>query len=261
MSVATVLLAGAAAVPIGSFLNVVIERSPTTIGLRAEVPESVDGDAAPVVPRTTKWLGVPVHPWILRRGSRAELPERWLLAELSTVAVFMVLATRYGDQAAILPLLVLGASLVAVTFVDLEHLRIPDRITFPTLGLLGVSLVAVSIHLDAEARIRSALVGSVVYFVLLLLPHLVSPKGMGFGDVKLALVMGLALGWVGWHQDAPTLGPLRLVLYALMLGSLLGVVFGLAHSVVTKQRGAFPFGPALALACLVVVIYAPQLRY
>ena len=86
-------------------------------------------------------------------------------------------------------------------------------------------------------------------------------EAMGFGDVKLALPMGMVLGWVGWHPLAPTAGPLRLVLYALMLGSFLGVAFGLVHAGLTGRRGAFPFGPALALACLIVVLYAPQLRY
>ena len=99
--------------------------------------------------------------------------------------------------------------------------------------------------------------------MLLFVPHLVYPAGMGFGDVKLALVMGLYLGWLGWAPDSPTsyTGPLRLVLYALMLGCILGVVFGLVSQVATRRRGAFPFGPALALGCLVVVLFATELRY
>lgn len=261
MSALNIVAAGALGVPVGSFLNVVIERSPSATGLRAEVPRSAEGDDTASVPPISSWLGIPVHPWILRRGSRSGLPGRWLQAELATVAVFAVLTARYGEELAVVPLLILGASLVAVTFVDLEHLRIPDRITFPTLGLLSVSIVAVSIRNDAETTIRAAVVGALVYFGLLLLPHLVSPRGMGFGDVKLALPMGMVLGWVGWHPLAPTVGPLRLVLYALMLGSFLGVAFGLLHAALTRRKGAFPFGPALAFGCLIVVLYAPQLRY
>ena len=95
-----------------------------------------------------------------------------------------------------------------------------------------------------------------MYFGLLLVAHLVSPRGMGFGDVKLALLMGMFLGWLGWAPDEQVVGPVRLVLYALVLGCVLGVVFGLAHRVLTKEREGFPFGPSLAVACLVVLVLA-----
>ena len=81
---------------------------------------------------------------------------------------------------------------------------------------------------------------------------------MGFGDVKLALVMGLFLGWLGWAPNEEVLGPVRLVLYALMLGCLTGVVFGIGHAAITRRRGEFPFGPALAAACIVVTIWLPD---
>lgn len=249
-----VALLAVVGVPVGSFLNVVIERTPGRVPLRVPVgPEAG-------VPAVDSWLGIPVHPWLFRRGERAGLAQRWLAVELTTAAAFAVLAARYGDEWSVVPLLILAAGLVAVTFVDLEHLRIPDRITFPTLGLVAGAIVVVSIERHAEDALTAACIGSAVYFVLLLVPHLISPRGMGFGDVKLALLMGLVLGWVGWHPVAPVAGPVRLVLYALILGCLLGVVFGLAHAAITRKRGEFPFGPSLAAACLVVVLYAPQLR-
>jgi prepilin signal peptidase PulO-like enzyme (type II secretory pathway) len=181
--------------------------------------------------------------------------------ELITMAVFAELAVRYGDSSVLVPLLVLGASLVAISVVDLQLLRIPDRITFPTLALAVPLIVAVSVQHDVTDYIRAALLGSAAYFLLLFVTHLVYPAGMGFGDVKLALVMGLYLGWLGWTPLAPLAGPLRLVLYALMLGCLLGVLFGVGVQVVTRRKGAFPFGPALALGCLVVVLFAADLRY
>jgi leader peptidase (prepilin peptidase) / N-methyltransferase len=107
---------------------------------------------------------------------------------------------------------------------------------------------------------RGALVGMVGYFVLLLVPHLVYPKGMGFGDVKLALLMGLHLGWLGWSAAAPVAGPVRIVLWALVLGSALGALFGGVVALATKRNGAFPFGPALAAACFVLVLASPALR-
>jgi leader peptidase (prepilin peptidase)/N-methyltransferase len=252
VSTGVTIAAALAGVPVGAFLNVVVERTPHKVPLRgAWAEEDIPALA---------WAGVPVQPFLLRGGRRGRaLPGRWLAVEVATVASFAILTSRYGGSTAYLPMLVLAAALVAISFVDLEHLRIPDRITFPALAVSIPAVVIVSMDLDATGALRGAVVGCIAYFLLLLLPHLVYPRGMGFGDVKLALLMGLYLGWVGWTSNEPTAGPLRLVLYALVLGCLMGVVFGLAHAAVTKRRGEFPFGPALAVACLIIVYFAPEL--
>jgi leader peptidase (prepilin peptidase)/N-methyltransferase len=238
---------------VGSVLNVLIDRVP----YRAPLRGPRDGEA--VAPQS--WLGVPAQPWVLRRGvgPQGSLPIRWLWVEVVTVAAFMELAVQYGDTYDLVPLLVLAACLVTVSVIDLQLLRIPDRITFPTLALALPLIVLVSVHYDTTERINAALIGSAAYFLLLFVTHLVYPAGMGFGDVKLALVMGLYLGWLGWTDDFPIAGPVRLVLYGLMLGCVLGVVFGLAMRLVTKAR-AFPFGPSLAVGCYVVVLFASDLR-
>jgi leader peptidase (prepilin peptidase)/N-methyltransferase len=149
---------------------------------------------------------------------------------------------------------------VAVSVIDLQLQRIPDRITFPTLALSLPLVALVSVQQDATETVRGALIGAATYFLLLLVTHLVYPAGMGFGDVKLALVMGLYVGWLGWDADFPIAGPVRLVLFALMLGCVIGVAFGLTLRAVTKDRGAFPFGPALALGCYLIVLFAYDLR-
>jgi leader peptidase (prepilin peptidase)/N-methyltransferase len=248
-----VLCSALLGVLVGSVCNVLIDRVPDKVPLRG--PR--DGEATP----PQSWLGVPAQPWILRLGrSPGEpLPARWFWVELATATAFAELAVRYGESWIVAPLLLLAACLVTVSVIDLQVQRIPDRITFPTFLLAVPAIVAVSIHLDATDRIQAALVGAVAYFLFLFVTHLVYPAGMGFGDVKLAAVMGLYLGWLGWTPVLPTYGPLRLVFYALMLGCVLGVVFGLAVQLGTRRRGAFPFGPALALGCYVVVLFAPDL--
>jgi leader peptidase (prepilin peptidase)/N-methyltransferase len=215
---------------VGAFLNVLVERVPDKVALRGP------REGEPVAP--VSLLGLPLQPWLLRLGRSPgdPLPWRWLWVELVTTAAFAELGVRYGDSWVVVPLLLLAACLVTVSAIDLQHLRIPDRITFPTLAAALPLVTAVSIHLDTTDAVRAALIGSVAYFVLLLLPHLVYPAGMGFGDVKL-------------------------VLYALMLGCVIGVVFGLAVNALARRRGAFPFGPALALGCFVVVLFAADLRY
>jgi leader peptidase (prepilin peptidase)/N-methyltransferase len=236
------VLCGAAGIPVGAFLNVVIERVP---------------DRRPLREGTPAWLGVPVQPWLLGGSAapRAERPRRWLAVELVTAGVFAALGARWGDTSVVVPMLVLGAALVAVSFVDIEHLRIPDLLTFPALAVALPLVAVVSIERDATKTLRGAAAGAVLYFGILFVAHLVSPRGMGFGDVKLALLMGLYLGWAGW--DGGTEGSVQYVLYALVLGCLLGVVFGVVHRVVTRDRTGFPFGPALAAACLIVLLWVP----
>jgi leader peptidase (prepilin peptidase)/N-methyltransferase len=235
---------------VGAVCNVLIDRVPDKVALRG--PR--DGEVT--APRS--WLGLPAQPWILRAGRSDDgpLPARWLWVEVVTVAAFAELAVQYGDSWILAPLLLLTASLITVSVIDLQVQRIPDRITFPTFALSVPAIVAVSAHLDVTASIRAALIGSAAYFFFLFVTHMVYPAGMGFGDVKLAAVMGLYLGWLGWSEQHPVAGPVRLVFYALMLGCLLGVVFGVAVQVATKKRGAFPFGPALALGCYIVVLFA-----
>jgi leader peptidase (prepilin peptidase)/N-methyltransferase len=240
---------GALGLPVGSFLNVVIDRVPDGIPVRA----TVDGEAHP--PR--RWLRVPVQPGLLGSDPAAARRNRWIAVEVATIAVFAAFGTRYGTSSITIPLLLLGAYLVTVSATDLEHLRIPDRITFPMLAASLPLLVAVSIQHHVPGALWAALFGAVAYFVLLLLPHLAYPRGMGFGDVKLAIVMGLYLGWLGWAADDQWIRPLRFVLYGLMLGCFAGVVFGIGHAAVTRRRGEFPFGPALALSCAVVAIWIP----
>jgi leader peptidase (prepilin peptidase)/N-methyltransferase len=245
---------GALGLPVGSFLNVVIDRVPDKVSLRGPREGEV---CAPV-----DVVGVPFQPWLLRRGrgGDGQLPKRWLWVELLTMAVFALFGGRYGDDLTVVPLLVLGASLVAVSVIDLQLLRIPDNVTFPTLAIALPLVLVVSLrHDDGDAAV-GALVGAATYFVALLLPHLVYPRGMGFGDVKLAIVMGLYLGWLGWSELHPVGGPIQMVLYGLMLGCTLGVVFGVLSMIITRRKGEFPFGPALALACLIVAYYAPEIR-
>lgn len=239
---------GIIGVPVGAFLNVVIDRVPDRAPLRG--PR--EGEAATPV----QWGPVPAQPWLLRvAGDRRSLPRRWLWVELATVIVLAVIGGRAGDDLSVVPLALLGAALVAVSVIDLQLLRIPDRVTFPTLGLALPLILVVSLDQDGGDAFQAGLIGAGAYFVALLLPHLVYPRGMGFGDVKLALVMGLYLGWLGWEPDHPVAGPIANVLYGLMLGCILGVVFGVGHQVVTRRRGEFPFGPALALGCLVVALW------
>ena len=240
-------------VVVGAVINLLIDRVPDKVPLTG--PR--EGEVVP----PQSWLGLPAQPWLLRAGRSPDgpLPSRWLWVEIVTIAAFAELAVKWGHTWVLAPLLLLTASLITVSVIDLQLQRIPDRITYPTFLLSVPAIVAVSVHYDVNGAIKGAIVGALGYFLFLFVTHMIYPAGMGFGDVKLAAVMGLYLGWLGWSPDLPVAGPLRLVFYGLMLGCVLGVVFGVAVQIATKKRGAFPFGPALALGCYVVILFATEL--
>lgn len=178
-----------------------------------------------------------------------------LTVELLAPVLFALAGVRFGASAVVVPFCVLFAALLVVSVIDIEHYRIPDRIVFPALALSLPLIVVVSLGLGLPETIGYALIGAGAYFLLLFVAHLVYPAGMGFGDVKLALVMGLFLGWI-----APD--PIRavtLVLFALMIGCVLGVVVGGVLALVRRKNAAFPFGPALAASTVLAVLFSNQI--
>ena len=147
------------------------------------------------------------------------------------------------------------STLVAVSVVDLRLYRIPDRIVFPALGLTAVLMVVATLAIvrplgDAREPLEYALIGMLTYFGILFVFHVVYPKGMGFGDVKLALLMGLSMGWIA--SSGPDAAYMTMI--ALFVGCIVGIVFGLAVRLARGRGGAFPFGPALAVGTIYVIL-------
>ena len=189
------------------------------------------------------------------RGGSHRLGGRSVALGAAAAVLFALAAVRWRSTWVLLPFLLLFAALLVVSVIDIRELRIPDRIVFPTLGLALPLIVVISVAEGFPGAIVNALVGSALYFGLLLAPHLVYPKGMGFGDVKLGLLMGLYLGWIFLDlRDSITL-----VLWALIIGSLLGVVGGLVLGIARRRLGEFPFGPALAASCVIAVLSSGDL--
>lgn len=180
--------------------------------------------------------------------SRRDLrPLRAALLAGVTVALFVGLAVRYHDSWVLPAFLAIAAGLVALSVIDLEHFLLPNRIVYPLAVATIVLLALAAAGDDAWTAFGRSLLGGVVAMVALGLLHLVSPRSMGFGDVKLAFVLGLVLGWLGWGE----------LVLGLFCGFLAGAVVGLAL-IVLRHRGRkdhLPFGPFLAFGTLIVLLW------
>lgn len=182
---------------------------------------------------------------------------RDLVLHLGVLVLFLAAAWRFGDApwSVMLAYCAVFGVLAALSAIDIEHYRLPDRVVLPSL-VVSVPLVAViSLVEDVPDAIRYALVGGAVYFGFLFVAHLISPRGMGFGDVKLAAVMGLYVGWLGTSVTEAV----ALVLWAMLIGFAAGSVFGFAVLVRRRRNRPFPFGPFLALGAVAAVLLSREL--
>jgi leader peptidase (prepilin peptidase)/N-methyltransferase len=176
----------------------------------------------------------------------------YLFLYVAMAVVFALMGHRFDDDPVLVLLgyLLLTAMLVTVSVIDMQCYRLPDRIVVPTLLVSVVLVVVESLRAGEGGHIKYAFAGAAIYFGFLLVVHLISPRGMGFGDVKLAAVMGLYLGWL-----APDyLTTFRLVLWAMLAGFVIGSVVGIALWAIRGRNAAFPFGPFLAFGSLLVIL-------
>jgi len=241
------VLAAALGMLVGSFLNVCIDRPP-----RNESIVSPPSHCEACHHRLGVKDLIPLFSFLLLKGRcrycRASIPRRIFWVELSTAIIFAFLYWWYGLSVE-LAVMAFYACLFTVIFViDLEHGLILNKVLYPAM----VVALLIAIFLPQPAWIPQLWVhglpnfalGAAIGFVIFLLLALVSRGGMGFGDVKLAALIGLATGF-------------PLVLLAVIMGAVLG---GLTAIILlaTGKRGrkeAIPFGPFLAVAAMVTLLW------
>jgi leader peptidase (prepilin peptidase)/N-methyltransferase len=194
---------------------------------------------------------------LIDRVPKRELVSSWSRQDLRrtraatvaglTVALFVGLALRYHDSWALPAFLSVAAGLVALSAIDLEHFLLPNRIVYP-LALATLALLTLGAIGDGDwGALGRAVLGGVAGALALGALHVASPRSMGFGDVKLAFVLGLALGWLGWGE----------LVLGLFCGFLAGALVGVAL-IALRRRGRkdhLPFGPFLAFGALVVMLW------
>ncbi|HVF75057.1 MAG TPA: prepilin peptidase [Acidimicrobiales bacterium] len=239
---------------VGSFLNVVIYRVP-----RKESVSTPRSRCPHCGTQLAARDNVPVLSWLLLRGRcrtcRTAIAPRYPLVEAGTGVLFAVVAARLHDDAAALPaFLVLAAACLAISLIDFEHFIVPNRIVYPTLFLMAPLFLAAAVVDGDWSSLRGAALGGVLGFGILFVIHVISPRGMGFGDVRLAGLLGVALGWLDLGH----------VLLGLFLGFLTASVVSVAL-IASKRRtrkDRVPFGPFLAVgAFLALLVGEPILRW
>ncbi|MDB5036971.1 MAG: peptidase [Bacteriovoracaceae bacterium] len=227
---------------VGSFLNVVIIRLPR--GRSLLKPSSRCGFCRSSIPT---WMNIPVLSFLFSGGTCARcgtaFSARYPAIELLTAILFSAVGAVYGWSVQTLFFCLFSASLIAMTFIDLELRIIPDQIS---LGGWLVALLLSALNIPGyPIDFFSALMGSISGYLTFWLVSraflaVTQEEGLGGGDVKLMGFIGAVFGWKG-------------VLTTILVGNILGALVGVISILIYKKskRSPIPFGPFLAIGALV----------
>jgi leader peptidase (prepilin peptidase)/N-methyltransferase len=246
---------------IGSFLNVVVWRLPRGESL------STPSSHCPKCDHSIRWFdNIPVLSWLVLRGRcrdcGAPISPRYPLVELSTGVAFAAVAlwsiggtvdSWMSSGATVAALLAFAAFLylasisIALTLIDLDVHRLPDSLVLPSYVVAAALLSAASLLTGDLAALARAGIGLAALFLAYLIMALMYPGGMGYGDVKLAGLLGLYLGWLGWPQLI--VGAFA----AFLLGGLFAILLLLTRR--AGRRSGIPFGPWMIAGAWVGIFF------
>jgi leader peptidase (prepilin peptidase)/N-methyltransferase len=259
-----IVLTGVLGLIIGSFLNVVVYRVPA--GKSIVSPPSACPNCGAHI---RGYDNIPVVSWLVLRGKCRDcgtpISPRYPLVELATGILFALVSLRFssgivdattasGLASAIVLLvafLYLAAIAVSLFLIDLDTHRLPNQLTLPSYIVGAVLLTVVALTGGDWAELLRAGIGMAALFVAYFLMAFAYPGGMGFGDVKLAGVLGIFLGWLGW-------GSLIVGAFsAFLLGGLFSV--GLLITRRANRKSGIPFGPWMLVGAFVGIFAGEQL--
>ena len=235
---------------VGSFLNVCIDRLP-----RGESVVNPPSHCQACGQRLAARDLIPVLSYLWLRGRcrycRAAIPGRLLWVELATGAMFALLYWRCGVSPELGVMLFYACIYIIIFMVDLEHGLILNRVVYA--GMVGALLIALFLPQPWITQlwvhgVANFALGGAIGFAILLLIAIVSRGGMGWGDVKLAGLIGLGTGF-------------PLVFVALVIGAVLGAL-GAGALLATKKKGrreSVPFGPFLAVAAMITLLWGSDI--
>jgi leader peptidase (prepilin peptidase)/N-methyltransferase len=240
---------------VGSFLNVCIDRLPQNKSI-VNPPSHCEACQHKLAAKDL----IPVFSYLRLRGRcrycQASVPRRLFWVELATGLIFALLYWHYGLSPELGVMAFYACIFIIIFVIDLEHGLILNKVIYPSmvvallLALVPQSWLTQEIWLTQTIKpgIASAALGGGIGFALFLLIAIVSRGGMGWGDVKLAALIGLATGF-------------PLVFLAIIMGAILGGIVAVALLIAKKRkrRETIPFGPFLALAAMVTLLWGSNI--
>ena len=235
MNIALAAVVFAPGLAVGSFLNVVASRLP--LGKSVSKPRSYCPHCEePIRPRDN----IPLLSYVLLRGRcrscQASIGRRYPAVEFLTAALAVACVVAFGPTLHALAAAIFCAALVTISATDIERMIVPNRVVLPA----AAAVLALQLVWDPSPEWPVAGLGAALFLFIAALAY---PKGMGMGDVKLALLLGVAVGWT--------------VPVALMVGMIAALVpsavMVVRHGAVAARKRAIPFAPFLALGGLVAL--------
>ena len=263
------LTVGVLSLCIGSFLNVVIYRTPKMMEqewhtdcqllLHPEQPIideeklslSKPASTCPKCKTSIRWYqNIPVISWLALRGKcgtcQNTISIRYPFIELLTAVCSLIVVAVFGPTLQMVFGVFLTWMLITLTFIDFDTQLLPDRFTL-TLGAIGLGINSFNIYTTATSAIWGYIIGFLCLWIVYYLFKIVTGKeGMGYGDFKLLAALG---AWMG-----PLLLPL-----IILLSSVVGAIIGIILLKIRKENIPFAFGPYIAIAGWIAFLWGDQI--
>ncbi len=207
---------------------------------------------------------LPFASWRRRCPEDAGHPRwRYPLIDVSSAAALAVAGWRFGFSWQLWPYALFFAALVVMLVIDIEHHLLLNVLTYPTALVAAFAVLVLSGPNDFSDGVNPAFICAALFGTVFWVAHMLYPRGLGLGDVKLIPSLGLFVGWM--TSDA--LDAVSLMLYMFIGANLAGVVVGLGMKAWAKRQpeerlanqpddwepGEIPLGPFLALATIITI--------
>lgn len=231
---------------IGSFLNVCIYRIPESKSIVSP------GSMCPGCGYPVKFYdNIPLLSFIILRGKcrkcNALISWRYPVVELLTGFFALSLFLKFGTSLETPIYFVFIATLMVITFIDIDHRIIPDLISLPGIVFFFIASLTIPTISIKDSVIGILIGGGILFIIAELYFRITGKEGMGGGDVKLLAMMGALIGWQG-------------VLFTIFASSLIGTIIGIMLMVIQGKnlKLAIPFGPFLSIGAVIYVFFGNE---